>query len=985
MPMFDICQFGDDEFDVKRWVNDSLVLDGKDEGVDQQAASLVLQLQNSYHELMQSLDNDCKQTIQNVPRALIDVETLRYDTLALWEKLDAAREDIEKVEETTGQSILTLSQVDSVKQRMATTTDSLTMAQKWTQLQLQLNAMGDTIESLSVAPGSSGFSTSVQNSTSMSEAQSDTHSTGNDVATPSSSSRRDTIVSTYRDGILEYHALVNELRTCLSCLKKVSDYAERSTVLETYEAKLEKAIHPRLVDALTTHSLSDTRTYRDLLESMSSERGGAVPAINVAEATSTSACAKGRGDMVRLVFVQAAAKSILNEWVPTSATASKLSPMPSPRPSNLSVTISPTPTRLDGSEVNSTVYVDDLSSLYSLLLSYLTTESQWIDAVFKESHLTQRVQCDVINRVLTDVKPSVSVALNEIASVGQVVKSPKLQRPASPAGNVVDILPELVGAHTVTQDFVDSVDALFIRHTGENTDVARKGLQRVMFSPFSPHQRKFGALVETHITKMVEKLLRFPQVGYLDTVRRVAESVPVLFTAIESGREACFQFTFGLGYKALCKAVDNVAEAYFYKMNVLLSSLRSKCNLDIGISTGPTANNNSGNPSVQSSATSSHSTAVSPRNTETDYLPYGQQDWSHFQGALMLLQACGDMIHRCHKFKTIIITQAVPFAVSVFEEEMEERNNHTHRTSARSPATDNQEESTNAHAVVSTEELDITAPYNYLAGNPAQLTAALADSKAILQQQSTSSANETGLSFSSATSTSVSLLTQTETLVSAFNDAVHTLAFDIIFVHVERMLAVVPSLPSWSQKPSKSGTGSGFSLMQQNYITHVGQHMLTLPQQLELFNECVDDSTANENLTAALIYGSLPSYYTSPVPEGTEKLQHLYGEDATEDSDDNIYAHKWLEAVAQATMKRYVDRILQIRHLTDNGCLQLAKDIEYLSNILNVLDVDMTLALSHIKTIMDASETRRLPLLEESSEYESIQNIDNLMHSILKK
>ncbi|KNC81325.1 hypothetical protein SARC_06344 [Sphaeroforma arctica JP610] len=949
MPESDLKQFAENDFDVKKWVNASLSADDRDDAIDQQASDLVLQLQMWYHELAQSLDNDCKQTIQNVPRALIDVETLRYDTLALWEKLDAAREDIEKVEETTGQSILTLSEVDTVKQRMVSTNNALSMAQKWTQLLQQLNAMADTIENLSIAPGLAteelqAAPNSEENSTNTAQDTS-TASQGDTLQTTKTSG------ASYRDGILEYHALVSELRACLAYLKKVSDYAERKSVLNGYEMKLEKAIRPRLVDALTAHSLADTRTYQKLLE------GKAETDTNSSDAPATGGeISREAGppakSLVSTVFVESASSAILKDWQPTASsltTGSGMSPSASPRAQQHLRVNSPRQMALEGSPVNQAqAYVDDITALYGLILTYLTTEKPWVDSLFGANGMAQTVQCELVGQVLSTSKPSVTTALNAISSAAAPAPSKSQKPPAR------DVLPSLVAAHSATQDFIDFIDPILIRRKGEDTHEPRKRMMHLAFSPFCPHQRRFGTLVEIYMTRLVEKLLRFPQVGYLDTVRRVAESVPLLFGVVESGRDACFQFTYGLGYKALCQAVDNIMEAYFYKMNVLLTSLRSKCNLD------STANSN-----VTNSADS-----ATPKSTdsETDYLPYGQQDWSHFQGALMLLQACGDMIHRCHKLKSVIMSQSLPFAVSIFEDELEQHNNRSHRTPTPDSTLDSAE----------CEEFDLTAPYNYLAGNPTQFNAALADSKAILQYYR--STHTTG--GSPTDGAKHNLLASTEKLVNGFNDAVHTLAFDIIFVHVERMLAAVPNLTSWTSKPNKSG--AGFSLMQQNYITHVGQHMLTLPQQLELFNECVDDVTANENLTAALVSGSLPKYYTSPVEvvKDTE-MADLNTDANAEETDDNIYAHKWLEAVAQATMKRYCDRILQIGSLSNSGCLQLSKDIEYLTNVLNVLDVDVTVELAHIKAVMDAPEAERNALIGSYAEYESVRNINELIRDIL--
>ncbi|KAH7966911.1 hypothetical protein HPB49_020499 [Dermacentor silvarum] len=139
--------------------------------------------------------------------------------------------------------------------------------------------------------------------------------------------------------------------------------------------------------------------------------------------------------------------------------------------------------------------------------------------------------------------------------------------------------------------------------------------------------------------------------------------------------------------------------------------------------------------------------------------------------------------------------------------------------------------------------------------------------------------------------------------------------FDTVFAEVQRHFSGVPSLKVWSlENPDGVLTTDlpAFSISPMEYITQIGQYLLTIPQHIEPF--IVEE---NEALSTALKHSNLPH-----VIEGI--------------STDHV-ADYLLGCVAQATMYTYIDTVMQIERLTRQASAQLATDISYLCNVLDDL------------------------------------------------
>eukprot|EP00052_Salpingoeca_macrocollata_P017408 m.141599 g.141599 ORF g.141599 m.141599 type:complete len:636 (+) comp20379_c0_seq3:286-2193(+) len=142
--------------------------------------------------------------------------------------------------------------------------------------------------------------------------------------------------------------------------------------------------------------------------------------------------------------------------------------------------------------------------------------------------------------------------------------------------------------------------------------------------------------------------------------------------------------------------------------------------------------------------------------------------------------------------------------------------------------------------------------------------------------------------------------------------ALHQTAYDAVLSPVATRLRATPQLPIWTQESSADDVN--FSLSPSMHITKIGEHLLTLPQQLDPFL-----AQGDEHFARAMASCTLPFDAT---PEDRESV-----------------ADCWLSGVAQGIMKLYVNSIVAIPRLSSAGEKQLCKDIDYLCNVLSAVDV----------------------------------------------
>ena len=164
------------------------------------------------------------------------------------------------------------------------------------------------------------------------------------------------------------------------------------------------------------------------------------------------------------------------------------------------------------------------------------------------------------------------------------------------------------------------------------------------------------------------------------------------------------------------------------------------------------------------------------------------------------------------------------------------------------------------------------------------------------------------------------------------SEEVHKFAFAIVFAPLKRYLVDLATMEVWTSKSAGGAMTSDlptFSLSPQEYITKIGQYMMTLPQHLEPFT--MQDSPA---VLVALKHGRLPYTDDTDVPEHTADL--------------------WLESIARGTMHYYADEIIKIHELSTHATKQLITDIDYLCNVLDDLGLTASDNRKNIEQLLKA-------------------------------
>jgi conserved oligomeric Golgi complex subunit 7 len=191
----------------------------------------------------------------------------------------------------------------------------------------------------------------------------------------------------------------------------------------------------------------------------------------------------------------------------------------------------------------------------------------------------------------------------------------------------------------------------------------------------------------------------------------------------------------------------------------------------------------------------------------------------------------------------------------------------------------------------------------------------------------------------------------------------HEFVFHVCGSVPRLQLAKISLLGSWSSSAKVGDDAIDYGTLPQEYITHVGEHMLSLVQALEPFATDRDAlELANHAMEGSkeVALGSwtdfcssvngqdklVPRLIESKTFEGYVLGAHLEEEDEQEterDEDENkavtVFCNAWLEAIGTAVTGRLLERIMRIPLLTTKGSDQLCADLQYLINVLTALGV----------------------------------------------
>ncbi|KAK5850741.1 hypothetical protein PBY51_001593 [Eleginops maclovinus] len=459
-------------------------------------------------------------------------------------------------------------------------------------------------------------------------------------------------------------------------------------------------------------------------------------------------------------------------------------------------------------------------------------------------------------------------------------------------------LDTLLELHHTTSTFGHSLEAAMLPHLGENNLLKVNELVSALYDPYKPYQLQYGDLEEAHLLIQISAVpLEHGEV--IDCVEELSHSVGKLFGLASAAVDRCVKLTDGLAVCGLLKALKALFTKYMSDFSTTLQSIRKKCKLE-----------------------------------DTPTSSVFQEDWTAFQNSVRIIATCGELLRQCGAFEQQLSNRILGSAGKYLSDSY----------SPRSLAGIQEASSTDRKSAAKNPWQE----YNYLQrGNMAEYNS-LMEVLFSLKEKGTGNS---------------SLLAEPRAALIRLNQQANQLAFDSVFLQIKHQLCLVSKM----ERQEESGFGESytedlptFSLSPQEYITNIGQYLMSLPLHLEPFVTQEDPA-----LEMALHAGKLPF-----PPEQGDDLPEL----------DNT-ADYWLGSIARATMQTYCDAILLIPQLGLHSTKQLATDIDYLSNVMDALGLQPSRGLQHIVTLLrakpeDFRQTAKLLPRRLASTIAAVRHID---------
>ncbi|KAJ3107462.1 hypothetical protein HDU97_004058 [Phlyctochytrium planicorne] len=526
---------------------------------------------------------------------------------------------------------------------------------------------------------------------------------------------------------------------------------------------------------------------------------------------------------------------------------------------------------------------------------------------------------------------------------------------------------------------------------------------------FLSFQQSYGALESAHLARCLPialKSLELLQAGLRssassadrsspsflnDAVRAMSDSVPRVFTHAESGLIRCLDLTFGFGFPVLIDALNSCMSDALDSFASAIFQIRDEMGLEEeGVSVGALSGSlTTTSPSMRGRQPSSSKFANEDNS---------QIEWTRFQIGLRILAVVRLLSFRIEVLENGIkkaMKKAQPIVVGAganivalsnlddakttledaqlgaSEVDLFVNESNPSLSYASSP-TRQPEPSDNAGqeiwkkpSIAALASLQVSSLNNIRLH---QLFAAIVnvdDSSLRPKVETTSHVQPSALK-------EVPTLTLLEPIMpnlKALTTSSQRLIFDSLFIPIERQIATIPHLREWLTADPNSASLPRFSLSPLSYVTRVGEHLLTLPQRMELHGG--DDGVLGFSAKSLpyleesdFLKLSLDSTARNPEREFAEADQD--GADLEKDDEEDVM-HLWITSISRATVASYVSAILRIHTSSHSatkpspsGILfgpeaarQLHADVSYLAKVLEAMDVVTPPALSIVSAIME--------------------------------
>ncbi|XP_024600330.1 conserved oligomeric Golgi complex subunit 7 isoform X4 [Neophocaena asiaeorientalis asiaeorientalis] len=438
------------------------------------------------------------------------------------------------------------------------------------------------------------------------------------------------------------------------------------------------------------------------------------------------------------------------------------------------------------------------------------------------------------------------------------------------AGPELELI-KLLDFYDATAHFAKGLEMALLPHADEQTLVKVVELVDAVYGPYRPYQLKYGDMEEKNLLLQISAV-PLERGEVIDCVQELSHSVNKLFGLASAAIDRCITFTNGLGTCGLLTALKSLFAKYVSDFTSTLYSIRKKYRLD-----------------------------DIPLNS------LFQEDWAAFQNSIRIIATCGELLRQCGDLEQQLANRILSTAGKYLSESYSPRSLTGFQDSI---LTDKKSSARNPWQ-----------EYNYLQKDSPAEYGSLMEILYTLKEKGSGNHN---------------LLSASRAALTRLNQQAHQLAFDSVFLRIKQQLLLISKMDSWNT----AGIGETltddlptFSLTPLEYISNIGQYIMSLPLNLEPFVTQEDSA-----LELALHAGKLPF-----PPEQGDELPEL----------DNM-ADSWLGSIARATMQTYCDAVLQIPELTPHSTKQLATDIDYLINVMDALGLQPSRTLQNTVMLLKA-------------------------------
>ncbi|KAJ3033828.1 hypothetical protein HDV00_005793 [Rhizophlyctis rosea] len=554
------------------------------------------------------------------------------------------------------------------------------------------------------------------------------------------------------------------------------------------------------------------------------------------------------------------------------------------------------------------------------------TFADWLGPFYEEVFLVLNKEYSWGAYIFPDAE---DVTRSLIAKVFRGLDPPLEKRLAEVSGRLRDgALPVIIKAYQQSVALGQKVERLFHTSNDEQRleptssfdslraspqpDVSTWG--QVLFEPFLPFQLEYTSYELKYLCSLAGSVLPgSKKYDHVETARMMADSVPKVFAYADAAVVRCRQFTLGYGLVGLVDCLNQYITHIVDKYIALLADIRSD--------------------------TGSHDVEVAGGENDDEDDDYdlgkgmlGRQDWGHFQAGIRILGMCPVMRRRVVGLPGVLRRLVVAVKARLNEgREGRDRGG--------------EERDVGEECLASLSLLKLSTLNSYKLHT---LIDALEEEVEVSRGQIVAGeVTEEGGVKTDTRSPNTTFKPALERL-SAFTMRTQRLVYDAIFETVNKHLSGVPTLDVWqSAPPTTSGPFNlevpQFSLSPQPYATRIGEHLLTLPQHLEL--HAGDDSLGFSLKT--LPY--LTSADFAQLGDGTGEG----GGDGDTSAPEDVL-NLWITSIARGTMSSFADAILRIGKLSPHGGRQLETDVGYIVNVFSAMDIE---PLPKLKAIMEMVES----------------------------